>query len=669
MLRARAGLIRPAPTETPDQWASRNREYPETAGVPGPRNPYLTNFMVPFGRKIHARAHKRVVAVTCAQTGKTDTLLDVIGSRLDQRPAPIIYVGPSFDFVSDQFESRLVALFEQSETLAAKIAPGSRMKKTVKWVAGVKIRLGSASSSSSLKSDSAAIGIADEVDELMANIRGQGDPIGLLEARGETYADFVLAAISTPSQGLVQTEVDEVNGLEMWARGDIEAIQSPIWRLWQDGTRHHFAWPCPDCGEYFVPMFKHLWWPKDSTPAQARREARLCCPACGVLIDEGPNGETKKAMVAAGVQVAPGQSIEDAKADRNEPDNETWSCWSSGLCSPFRTWGDRAADYLGALATGDPSKIQTILNSRFGECYSIVQDSEKSDESDIRARALPYAAGDVPAEAVRLIMGVDVQKFSVFYTIRAYGARGTSWLVRAGQLYGSTDQEDIWDDLSDLILTPIAGMMIQRVGIDSGFRPNKVDGANEHKVYEFCRRYDWLCIPCKGKDVAATPYRVTKIEVKPDGQKVKYSIGLAWLSSDFFKSLVYSKVRTPIGANGAFYVHENPSDDYCKQLVSEVRTVVDGKPKWVQRYKDNHYLDAEAICEAMAWSLNVQHLPGMGGHDDDDLEGDEARPVAVAVRQREGAPDHDRPAAPAARARSASSVRERMMQRAMRRNL
>ena len=31
----------------------------------------------------------------------------------------------------------------------------------------------------------------DEIDEMMANVKGQGDPLGLVEARGETYADFV----------------------------------------------------------------------------------------------------------------------------------------------------------------------------------------------------------------------------------------------------------------------------------------------------------------------------------------------------------------------------------------------------------------------------------------------------------------------------------------------
>ena len=44
-----------------------------------------------------------------------------------------------------------------------------------------------------------------EADELMANVKGQGDPVGLVDARGDTYEDFVHALVSTPSRGLKGT--------------------------------------------------------------------------------------------------------------------------------------------------------------------------------------------------------------------------------------------------------------------------------------------------------------------------------------------------------------------------------------------------------------------------------------------------------------------------------
>lgn len=597
--------MRPAARTEPDEWARDNREYPASAGIPGPRNPYLTGYMVPFARKAHAATHRRVVAVTAAQSGKTDNLLDIIGARLDQRPTPILYAGPSKEFVQDQFEPRLMMLLDEAKTLAAKVSRGKRMKKSLKFVAGVKVRLGSAGSSTSLKSDPFGLGIVDEYDEMTANIKGQGDPLGLVEARGETYADFVTAIVSTPSVGIVGVEIDPVNGLTMWSPGDKEQILSPIWRLWQQGTRHHFAWPCPHCGDFFIPRFEHLKWPKGATPAQARREAHIECPSNGCIITDADKPE----MIAGGVQIAPGQTIDQAFAGENEPDNSTWSCWTSGLCSPFVTFGERAEKYLNAYLSGEPDKIQTVMNAAFGECFDVSAGADVPAWEEVLKHRLPYVQGMVPAGGIRLAMAVDVQKFSLIYGIRAFGARGTSWLVDHGQLYGPTDDNAVWADLADLFLNPVGGMQIEKVFIDSGFRPDKPDQGSEHKVYEFCRRFGWICSPTKGRAVQRMPYQISKIEVKPDGKKTLYSINLVTLSTDFFKSLVMARIKTPLDAPGAFFLHEKADEDYAKQITSEARIIEDGKPKWVARSKQNHFLDVEAMLAAIGYVMNVQRIP------------------------------------------------------------
>ena len=73
------------------------------------------------------------------------------------------------------------------------------------------------------------------------------------------------------------------------------------------------------------------------------------------------------------------------------------------------------------------------------------------------------------------------------------------------------------------------------------------------------------------------PYRVSKIEVTAKGKKASYSIDLVWLSTDFFKSLLVSRIRTPLDQPGSFIVPDDIDEDYAKQLVSEVR-VVDTAP-------------------------------------------------------------------------------------------
>jgi phage terminase large subunit GpA-like protein len=87
--------------------------------------------------------------------------------------------------------------------------------------------------------------------------------------------------------------------------------------------------------------------------------------------------------------------------------------------------------------------------------------------------------------------------------------------------------------------------------------------------------------------------------------------GIVQFSTDFFKSLLVSRIRTPLDQPGSFIVPDDIDEDYARQLVSEVRVVdsATGKPQWVQRSRQNHYLDCEALAMAIGYSLNVQRIP------------------------------------------------------------
>lgn len=643
LLRRFSGLIRVPDRQMPDQWAAENRVYGPETGVPGPRDPHLSPSLVPLGRAAVSGKYTRVVGVTAAQMGKTDTELDVIGQRLDQRPTPILYVGPSADFNRDQFEPRLKQLIDESEGLRDKLVRGRREKKALKIVAGVKVRLASGGSSTALKSDPAGLGIVDEYDEMSANIRGQGDPLGLVEARGETYADFVTLITSTPSKGIVETAVDEVNGLEFFQVGDPTEIESPIWRLFQEGTMHHWAWHCPQCGDPFVPMKKHLQWPSGSTPAKAAREAYLICPS-GCIIHDDSDGSVKAAMNAGGFMIAPGQTIEDAKADRNAPDNSTYSQWSSGLASPFVSWGKRAERLVKAEMSGEENKRQTATNANFGEVYSPGVSGDMPEWRALLEHRTQFAPEEIHRGMLRIVMGVDVQKRGLYFTIRGFGARGTSWLIRNGYLIGSTAENDVWEQLANIMLTPISGVHIEKVFIDAGFRPDKPEAGSPHRVYDFCRQYSFIALPCKGRStMGGRPYSVTKTEIKVDGSRRPMSISLAMLDTDYFKSLVHTRIKTPLGAAGAFYLHSEADEEYARQVLSEVRIVNPGKnkPEWKPVRRDNHYFDCETLCAAAGYTLNVQMIPE--GVERDWGEDDRALPDAdePEVAEDDAAEDAD----------------------------
>lgn len=610
--------------------------------MPGPRDPFLTPYMVPFGRTIAAGRYRRVVMACSAQSGKSETFLDVIGQRLDQAPAPILYVGPNKQFLTEQWEPRIMDLLDQAPSLSRKVARGKRMTKTRKMIAGVPLRLAHAGSSTALKSDPAALALTDEADELMANVKGQGNPIGLVDRRGDTYADFVHAIVSTPSEGPSDVEVDAESGLSFWRAQDPQDLSSTIWKLWQQGTMYHWAWPCPHCVTFFIPRFRDLKWPKGSTPTQARSGAFLACPAdgCGgVILDEH-----KAAMNARGVYVAPGQRITpEGEVIGDPPDSTTASFWVSGLASPFKTFGDRAAEYVEAVRSGDQKQIQTVVNGGFGELWA-PSGGESPEWAEIsrKARTASYLRGQVPDEVSVLTFACDVQKMGIYWTTRGWGPRATSWLIDHGLLRGDTAEEDIWADLADLISQPVDGLPIKLAFIDSGFRPGKVETLPINRVYEFCRQFQRRVRPTKGSSSAMrTPLITSRIEVTRSGKAARFGLDLVRLDTDHWKSWVHERIRWPEDQVGAWHVPQDVEDDFCMQMVSEARVKhPSGRASWVQRSKANHYLDCEAQQAAAGHMLNVQRIPARPrpeAEPEDDLPSVPApRPAPAAQRQQPG---------------------------------
>jgi phage terminase large subunit GpA-like protein len=615
LFRAAASTMVPTSVELPDEWAAKNRVYPAGSGIPGPRDPWLTAYGVHFARALanqfgDGRTYKRVAIVMSSQSGKTESYLDTIGERLDNRPAPIIFVGPSLQFVTEQFEPRLVEMFAQSTSLSSKVLGGldsKRQKKTLKRVAGTRVRLAHAGSSTALKSDSFALALIDELDELKASVRDQGDPVELVEARLSTYADGMLGVTSTPSLGIVGTEVDPTTGLEFWVRGSAEEISSPIWKLFQSGTRHHWAWRCPHCREFFVPRSSLLRFDPKAPPAEVARDAYVACPHCGGVIEE----HHKRDMNLNGRFVAPGQRVTpDGDVVGNAEDNTTLSLWVSGLASPFKTFGDRASAVAAAVQTGEAAKIQAAYNAALGECYA-PRGGDLPTWEELKARAMPYALGTVPDAAKFLTCGVDIQADRVYFVVRGWGPKATSWLVQHGALFGDTSDVQVWEELAELLRSPVGSTerLIKLVFLDSGFRPGKPFQVPVNRVYEFCREHRRFIFPTKGSSNPLTrPLVQSKIEVNRKGTAEKYGLDMFRLDTDHWKSFVHERLSWNPEIPGAWFTSHEASDDYFKQVVAETRVIQDGKPKWLQLHRDNHYLDCEAMAAAAAYLLNAQYL-------------------------------------------------------------
>lgn len=634
-------LLTPTRRTTPDEWARLNRTYPPTAGIPGPRDPGLTPYVIPFVRAVHARTHKRVVLVVGAQMGKSDSILDIIGERMDTAPVPTLYLGPTKQFLQEQWEPRVMDLLNEAPALRAKVARGKRMTKTRKIIAGVPLRLAHGGSSVAIKSDPFGLAFTDEADELLANVKGSGDPITQVDRRGDTYADFVHAIVSTPTEGPSDVEVDEASGLAFWAEVDPQEVGSTIWRLWQAGTRYHWAWPCPHCGEFFIPRFKYLGWekPKDergrdlrSDPAVAARTAHLVCPRNGCIIADSD----KAGMNARGVYVAPGQHVAtDGSVIGDPPDSWTISFWVSGLASPFKSWGERAAEYVEAVRSGEPGEIQSVVNGGFGELWA-PGGGEVPEWRELERLKAPYVSGEVPRGIRIVTAAADIHPRRINYVVRGWAARAESWLIDHGEIHGDTIEDGPWADLEDVLTRDYGGHAIRLALIDSGFRPGKPAMVPENRVYQFCQRHHRFCRPTKGRDTQIKPIIPSKREIgiTLHGRRTTVGLELLLLDTDYFKRLIHERLRWPVDEPGAFHLPQDIDDDYLRQLVSEARIrKPGGKPVWIKRARDNHWLDCEAMNAAAGYFLGVQRLRERPLAQDTDLTSDEVLPP-LPVRKR-----------------------------------
>lgn len=600
----------------------------------------------------------RVVFVMGTQMGKSVTMENIIGHRLDEDPTPCLYVAPTRPLIDSTVEPKFMAMFQECASLWSKFS--STSTKMVKWVGGTKFRFAWAGSPTELAADSAGLVMVDEVDRIVNT--SEGDTTEVIEARGDAYPDSKIGYTATPTHGKVSRRKDERTGLWHWVVGDAKKIGSKIWQLWQSGTRHEWAVPCPSCGDFFIPCSELLWWPgkggKDEcTPDEAYKHARLSCPCCGDLLED----KWRPWMNARGVAVAPGCSVAKDGQINGTADTEgftTYSIWISGLCSfaVKKSYGFLAKKLLAAQIDGSPAKLLAVYNTGFGEVYGEAGDVPSWEE--IKALCFGYKPGELLLEPHRIYLTVDVQKNRLVYVVRAWYPGLGSALLEHGELWGETDQDNVWDQLGELLEeSDYDGHSISLAGIDIGYR--------DDKVYAFINEHKNKAIALRGRKTLPKPFRKEMVEENKQGKTRKRGDARWAFNATLAKRWVHSRFGRPDNRPGWWLLHSRVTDDYCKQLVGEEWHEADGE--FVQ-VGENHYLDCEAMQYILALRDKLQRRkvgqltraqliaisaqpglerPAVAVDQDEAIENDQP-PESPAPKAEKPAPKPAAPAAPTA---------------------
>ncbi|MGG3321920.1 terminase gpA endonuclease subunit, partial [Brevibacillus centrosporus] len=449
---------------TVSEWADMNRVL--TTESSAEAGPWRTD-RAPYQREIMDSIEKweEVAIMASAQVGKTEFLLNVTGSYIDQEPCPIMHVLPNEDLIQAYSKKRLTPMINSSDVLRNKIgvAKSRDSGNTIeeKSFPGGYVTIVGANAPAGLSSRPVQIVLCDEVDRFPISSGKEGDPISLAIARTKTFRHKRRHLfVSTP----------------------VEKETSRIYQLYEDSTMEQWCLPCPHCGELQPLRFKngivYEHYVSESGEIVVTKADHRCA-YCGML------GSEKEWKRGEGKWIARKQHSSRRGFHINQ------------LSSPWSDWREVAKAFLVAKREGI-DKLKVFVNTVLGEPW---ETKEKGvNEKTLAARRERYAY-EVPAEVKVITAAVDTQDDRFEIEVRGWGAGKESWGIEYHRIYGNLDKPEIWKQLDEFLCRSWLGengreYRIIGACIDSG-------GHFTKEVYEFTRARNYRHIyAIKGQGIS-----------------------------------------------------------------------------------------------------------------------------------------------------------------------
>lgn len=556
--------LKPPENLTVSEWAEKYRLLDsKTSALPGPWRNRKTPYLVGIMDEILNYETEEVIFCKCTQVGGSEAMLNMIGYIIQQDPAPTMVVYPTDKLAESISDNRLTPMLKSSPTLSELYREYQSQKLELQF-SGMYLSLVGSNSPSSLASKAIKYLMLDEVDKYPANTRKEADPIALARERTKTFANRKIYMTSTPT-----------------------VREGHIWKALEnaDIEKHYFV-PCPHCGEMIELKFDNIRWPdkEGMTTTERADMAVYACQECGSVI----NDYHKDRMLREG---------EWRTVRQNTTNKKKVAFWINTLYSPFVRFSEIALEFMNSK--DDPERLQNFRNSWLAEPWEDM--ATRTDEDMVLDRKTDVPELIVPEWTKMLTGGVDVQKNSLYFTIRAWGDYITSQVISYGHVSGFADI----DRVMNLTYRNTAGdpFVVQLCLIDSGYEADA--------SYEYCITNSEWAMPVKGSNTQMTShYKLS--EVNRPGHKAD-GIQLIITDGDKYKDMIASRMHKPNGT-GSWMVHAGTELEYARQVTAEHKINIrsGGKvvQKWVPKTQhiDNHYLDCEVYALAAADILGVRTL-------------------------------------------------------------
>lgn len=556
-----------------DEWAEQRVVLKDTGRFRFDVTPF---FREPCRYASDTATTSRVVIKCCAQLGKTQSILNIIGWMTEYDPSNSLLILDSLKTGQRMSKNRLKPFLRDICNIDAfNKAAKDKSKETTNLSlgTGANLIIGSASSASDLCSTPVKWLFADELDRWTDELDGEGDPLLLAFKRQMRFRGMaVLTSTPTTATGRIQQH-------------------------YLLGTQQTWSAQC-ECGYLMRVSYDDIVW--DDTPTYS-------CPVCGTVYDESaikllphrytsPQNKTpffdKYGRVARSYEI------------------------TATLCHQQYSWDALKREEMQAKALGEAA-VRSFRNTTLGEVYT-PPEQEIIQTSALTRLGNHYTLESVPAFVDYVVAGIDTQDNAFPYLICGFSRDCKKCaLLKASVILGDLRTQAPWEALKNILNSFSCKtedgrtLHIMLASIDSG-------GHHTQDIYALSMLSPRIRA-VKGRSTygkmqeKSIIHNVVRAQVKAVGSGIGKT-DLTFINTVFCKDLIYAHLNAKahglsLGGDWVWSVSKELGidDNFFEQLTSEVKSI---NKKGVVSYeklpnKDNHFLDCLVYCLASAEVLRL----------------------------------------------------------------
>jgi len=574
------------------------------------------------------RSHEAVCFVGPARSGKTMGMLDGwLAHIICHDPGDMLVVQMTQEKAREYSKTRIDRAIRHSPEIKQRMSLRGHDDNTHDKLTrhGMWIKIGWPSATQLASSDYRYVALTD-YDRMPDNIDGEGAAFPLGVKRTQTFL----------SRGMCMAESSPGRDYEdpHWTASTPHEAPpaSGILGIYNRSDRRRWYWRCFDCGTYFeaspgLSLFATLPDESDlldivrsaNLTKLANEHARVCCPECGLQIEQKHKHELNSLDTAR--WVSDGQSVTtDGEVIGDGAQSSIAGYWLGGVAAAYQRWDSIILRYLQGLReyalSGSELTLKTTINTDQAMPYISRHLVESSgDQAESRQESIDRYY--VPEWTRFLLCSVDVQggtKARFVVQVHAIGVDMESAIIDRYDITQSPRGENIridpasypedWQALTDRVINATyrideeKELQVYHTVVDYGGE----DGvsANAAAWRQGLRRAGLANRVALSKGDGRQKEAVQQTVARDRRGRKMRDVPLLMFSSDQFKDMIAAAMRRT--EPGPTYMH---FPQWLKQwFFDELRAEVREKNgKWKKIRARNEALDCWAMIWALAWFL------------------------------------------------------------------